>query len=282
MQRGHFNDPDLHYPGLDPVKQGLTLFLFGEWGTWKTSFAGQCPKPVFLSAGIEGGDDSLALLPELYGLPEPPPSYRITGTAMMQNKVDLVTTRYAEMDVNTVVVDSITYYVDIWIQELMKQRYDDPKVRARIEKRGGAATIMEMQDWGVLAMHIRDLAVKLHNSPLNIVWIAGQADVVARDGSGNSRVIGVEPMIKGETRFKLPGMCKMIVQAAREMQPDPQAKGRMKIVPAFYTSPTTMCTMLRHKFGNAFPEGRIADPEYGNMPTFRALYERVGQYMYVT
>ena len=36
----NLNDPDVHYPG-QKMKQGITTFLFGAPGTWKTTWAGQ-------------------------------------------------------------------------------------------------------------------------------------------------------------------------------------------------------------------------------------------------
>jgi len=275
-------DPDIFYPGQGVVKQGITMFLYGGWGTWKTSFAGTFPKPVFLSVGTEGGDDALGLLPELYNIATPP-TYHISGAAMMKQKVEYIAANYKALDYNTVVVDSIGFYTDLWVAELMDMRYRDPKIRARIEATGGAATIMDMRDWGVLAMHLRDLAVRLHNTSMNIIWIAGAKEVKEHNSQqGSTRVVAVEPLLQGQMAVKLPGMCKMIVYAASELVPDPNVPGRNKILPTFYTSPNYLARVVRHKYGNAFPEGRIADPDYYNLPTFRVFYERVGKYMYVT
>jgi len=277
----NLNDPDVHYPG-QKLKQGITTFLFGAPGTWKTTWAGQWPKPLFLSVGAEGGDDALAMLPSIYGVPAPP-SFHITSPDMMHKKIEMIRRDYARMGVNTIVVDSITYYVDMWIAQLMSLRYKDPKIKAKIERDGGDATNMTMRDWGLLAMHIRDLAMLLHNTPLNVIWIALEKEVKESDGQGGgSRTVAVDPYIRGEMAIKLPGMCKMIIHAHKELKPDPNVIGRMMIQPIYYTSPNFLTKMLRHKYGNAFPEGKLIDPTYGDIPTFNAIWSRIGNFVYVT
>ena len=279
--RSSFRDNDLHVPG-DQALRGITAFVFGSPGTWKTTWAGQWPKPVFLSVGQEGGDDALVQLPSIYGVPIPR-VYTITSYEAMHQKVNQIVSHYREMDINTVVVDSITYYVDLWIAQLMEKRYNDPKIKAKIEQQGGEATNMTMRDWGILAMHIRDIAMALHKTPLNVIWTALEKEVKQNDeAQGTSRVVAVEPYIKGEMAIKLPGMCKMIVHAHKEMKPDPHAVGRMFTQPVYYTSPNFMTKLVRHKYGNAFTEGRLIDPQCGDLPTFRAIWDRIGRFVYRT
>jgi hypothetical protein len=279
-------DPDLRYPGHGAVKQGVTVFLFGGVGTWKTTFAGTWPKPLFLSVGPEGGDDALAMLPDLYNVAAPP-CYHVTGTKMMVDKVERIVRDYKTMDINTVVVDSVTYYVDMWIAELLGIRMHDPKVRKRMDKLGVDATSMTMRDWGLLAMHIRDIAMKLHKTELNVIWVALEKEIKENDEQqGTSRVVAVEPYIRGETHVKLPGMCKMIIHAHKDMKPDtnPAAMGRMRVQPIYYTSPNWLTKSVRHKYGASFAEGKLVDPDpnYGDFPSFRAIQARIGKFVYTT
>lgn len=276
-----YQDPDLRIPG-EQITGGVSVFLYGGVGTWKTTWAGQWPKAAFLSIGPEGGDDALVQLPELYGVPVPR-SYSIQSTKMMADKIDLLARNYVAMDVNTVVIDSITYYVDLWIAELMELRYNDQKIRDKIEKAGGQATNLTMRDWGILAMHIRDIAIKLHKTRLNVIWIALEKEIKENnEQQGTSRVVAVEPYIRGESYIKLPGLCKMIIHAAKELQPDPAAPGRMTAHPIYYTSPNYLTKMVRHKYGNAFPEGKLVDSTGSTVPSFRAIWERIGKFVYYT
>lgn len=285
MQQSIVQDPDLHIPGQGAdTKLGVTIFLFGDVGTWKTSFAGTFPKPLFFSVGPEGGDDALAMLPELYGV-KAPLSYHITSQDMMRKKVEVVCREYKDMDINTVVIDSVTYYVDLWIAELMEFRYKDPKIRKKMENQGVNSTIMTMRDWGLLAMHIRDLAMRLHKTELNVIWTALEKPIKENDENmGTSRIIAVEPYVRGETFIKLPGMCKMIIHAQKEMKPMTNAPGRMFIQPVYYTAPNYLTKMVRHKYGNRFPEGKLVqpDPQYGDIPSFGAIYSKIGEFIYMT
>lgn len=276
----NYVDPDLRTPGESG--RGITVFLYGAPGTWKTTWAGQWPKPVFLSIGQEGGDDALAQLPSIYGVPIPR-VYTITSAKMMVEKIQRIARDHRAMDVNTVVIDSLTYYVDLWIAEVMATRYADPKIRAKIEATGGEAAVMTMRDWGLLAMHLRDVAMQLHRTPLNIIWTALEKEMKENnEAQGTSRVVAVEPYVRGESAVKIPGMCKMIIHAHKEMKPDTRAPGRMFTQPVYYTSPNYLTKLVRHKYGTAFPEGKLTDSQNGDLPTFRAIWERIGQFVYAT
>lgn len=285
MEQQLLQDPDLRIPGqAGGVKQGVTIFLFGDVGTWKTTFAGTFPKPLFFSIGPEGGDDALAMLPDLYGIPAPP-SYHITTSTMMREKIGHVCQNYRAMGINTVVLDSVTYYVDLWIAQLMEFRYKDPKIRKKMQNQGVDASSMTMRDWGLLAMHIRDLAMHLHKTELNVIYTSLEKPIKESDENmGTSRIVGVEPYIRGESYIKLPGMCKMIIHANKEMKPDPNAMGRMRVQPVYYTSPNYLTKIVRHKYGNRFAEGKLVDPnpQYGDFPSFNALYSRIREFVYMT
>lgn len=276
-----YDDPDLHYPG-DKVRQGITVFLFGAPGTWKTTWAGQWPKPVFLSVGVEGGDDALVMLPSLYGVPVPP-VYQVNTTQMMKKKIEYIASNYSRLGINTVVIDSITYYIDLWISQLMEIRFNDPKIRRKFEESGIDASAMSYREWGMLAMHIRDLAMTLHRTSLNVIWIALEREIKGKDqGDMGSRIVGVEPFIRGEAYVKLPGMCKMIIHAHKDLKADPKVPGRMMVQPVYYTSPNWQTKLLRHKYGNAFPEGKLVSADGSDAPTFMSIWNRIGKFVYYT
>jgi hypothetical protein len=278
-----FQDPDLHYPGATTqLKQGVTTFLFGSVGTWKTTWAGTWPKPIFLSVGAEGGDDALAMLPSLYGIPIPP-VYHITSQSMMVQKVEQIAAHHQAMDVNTVVVDSVTYYVDMWIAEVMGGRMNDPKIQDKMRRSGIDAVSMTTRDWGLLAMHMRNLMMRLHNAGLNVIWISLEKEIKqGGEGPDSRTVIAVEPYIRGETFIKLPGMCKMIIHADKMLKPDFNVPGRMYTQPVYYTSPNMKTKIIRHKYGNAFPEGKLMDWQGGDLPHFWGVDSRIGQFVYKT
>ena len=83
-------------------------------------------------------------------------------------------------------------------------------------------------------------------------------------------------------------MCKMIIHAKKEMFPapnpsnDPTLMGRMIAIPKFYTSPNQLTQIVRHKYGNSFPEGCLVDSKYGTFPTWEAINQRIGNFVYRT
>lgn len=260
-------DPDLHIPGEGPLRNGCTVFLFGGIGTIKTTWAGTWPNPVFLSAGQEGGDDSLSQLPQLLGVSKPP-VYQISSTKMMRDKVEYIRRMHKQYGWCTVVIDSVSMYFDIYIREIIE-----------IYQNLGKEPIMQQRDWGFLEAHVcKEIAQTLHGTQLNVIWIALQKEKFERQRNGEATLVGVEPMMQGAAKMKLPAMCKMVIYADKALTPS--ASGAMVSTPVFHTSPSMLAKDVRHKYGNAFPEGKLTDPEFGTWPTFRAVDERIGQFIY--
>ena len=268
LQQQQVIDPDLVYPGQTMIQNGLTVFLYGGIGTIKTTFAGTAPSPVFLSAGIEGGDDSLAALVSIWGI-NPPPVYQIVSPLMMRQKAQFIIRNYERYGWKTVVIDSVTSYMDMWIRE---------KVMAY--QKDGKDPQMQMRDWGFLEVHMmKELAQSLHATKLNVIWIClTKEKYSAPDRSGERHLEGVEPLIQGATKIKLPSLCKMVIFADKKLMPI--AGGGVQSTPVFHTAPTLHAKDPRHKYGNTFPEGKLVTQQYGEWPVWQALEERIGHYIY--
>jgi hypothetical protein len=269
-QQNQIWDPDLYVPGKSIRKTGVTVFLYGLLGTIKTTWAGSWPSPVFLSAGQEGGDDSLESLPELLGI-DAPPVYQINSTKMMRDKVNYIAQSYKTYGWKTVVIDSVTFYLDIYMREVIMGY-----------QRAGKDPMMQQRDWGYMENHIcKEIAQTLHSTNLNVIWIALAKEKWSRkDRQGDSYVDGVQPMMSGGTATKLPAMCKMVMYADKQLALGSDGQ-QMVPQPVFRTSPNNMTKdLVRHKYANAFPEGHLVDPEYGSWPTFRAIDSRIGQFIY--
>lgn len=273
-------DKDLHYPGQSIGSTGMTVFLFGQSGTWKTTWAGTWPSPIFLSCGVEGGDDSLAMLPFIFGEQmKVPPVYQITSVAMMRQKVDTICRYYEQMAWKTVVIDSITFYADLWIHERLKDREEKYKQ-------------MTTRDWGALENHIvKELAQRLHATRLNVIWIALEKQRTKTAENGDIHIEEEKPHVQGGTAVKLPAACKMIIHAKQEFSADMSlpGSGRMKGTPVYYTAPSRLARGVRTRYGVYFPEGCLVDPGNPNaqppvpastLPTFAAVDSRIGTFIY--
>lgn len=262
-------DPDLYVPGKSERRKGVTVFLFGLLGSIKTTWAGTWPSPVFLSAGQEGGDDSLEILPQLWGV-DPPPVYHINSTKMMRDKVNYIAQAYKTYGWKTAVVDSVSFYLDIYMREVILAY-----------QRAGKDPQMQQRDWGFMENHIvKEIAQTLHNTEMNVIWISlAKEKWSSPDRSGERTVTGIAPMMSGQAATKLPAMCKLVIFADRQMVPDTQ--GKLRPQPIYRTSPDLMTKdLVRHKYGNAFPEGHLLDAQFGSWPTFSAIDSRIGQFIY--
>lgn len=269
-------DPDLYIPGAQTNQNGMTVFVYGIAGTWKTSWAGSWPSPVFLSSGTEGGDDALAMLPSLTGKPTPP-VYRIDSSAMLSNKVEFISRNYERFGWKTVVLDSLTFMSDTWIAEIVGAR-----IRAAMAaNKPDANTQMQQRDWGFLEnFFVKDIAQTLHRTKLNVIWIALERELTETKPNGEMTVVGRRPYVQGGMRTKIPAMCKLIIHAEKTFTSDPQNPSRRLVKPIYWTSPSWMTPDIRHKYGGAFPEGKLVDPQYGDWPTFDAVNSRLGQFIY--
>jgi hypothetical protein len=146
------------------------------------------------------------------------------------------------------------------------------------KKDAGKDPQMVIRDWGLLENHImKEMAQQLHNTELNVIWIALQKEKTNDDQA----IEAVMPFIQGKaTSIKLPGMCKMIIHADKQMEADMAVPGRMLSKPIFWTSPSRLCKDVRHKYGNAFPEGCLMDERGGTYPTFWGVHSRIGNFIY--
>lgn len=260
--------PDLRMAGEDE-STGFTCLLMGELGTWKTSFAATAPNPLFLSILEEGGDEALKYVPELYGVAQPP-SFRIKKKQQMSEYIGWIEQNAKALGFCTIVVDPLNGYQDLWISELMKKRRDAGMAEDQIA--------MQQQDWGAIEMHlVKDLMPRLHRTGLNVIWICHEDTKYDRPTKQqplpSARWIG--PMLQGAAAKKLPINCKMVLRATKLAEPDMQVPGHYKIRSTFWTMPSGLDLVVRHKYGNSFPEGKLV-PEPG-MPyaTFYDIYKRI-------
>ncbi len=272
---------------------GMTVLIYGHPGTFKTTWAAQWPGVVFLSIASEGGDDALKLYPEIAkSLCERsqmkdcppvfntarPPRISIHSDVQLIEEVEKICLHHKEWHVCTVVVDSLSYLIDLWVDNFVERaEKNDPNWRRRVDKQGGE--LLGPKEWGYLNMYLRSLRVKLSNQGLNVIWTCIQRDYFKQVNQNEQVLEKSEPAITGQTKVKLPGMCKIHINAVREKIPHPTAMGRMIIQPKFYTAPDAY-TDMRHKYWTKFPAGYLKDPEFDSLPTFRAMWAELYEYIY--
>jgi hypothetical protein len=274
----HLN-PSFVVPGQDAT--ALTLFIFGGFGTRKSSVAGTFPGALVLSAGNERGDKALEYLPQLYGVPVPP-VLPIASPADMLAHVDWCVRFAKQSGFGTIIVDSLGFYSDLWISHLMKRRRDAMKGSGLSDDQMADAIQMRKQDWGALETHmIKDVAARLHSTGLNVIWIVNEKKLMEQDEKKQTtRVTGVVPYISGATAGKLPGLCDMIIYADKTMAVNNRT-GKLEATVVWHTDAQWLTKDIRHRYALSFPEGRIVDPNGYPGPTFWGFYSRIPNSIYV-
>ena len=222
----------------------LSTFIFGPLRTSKTTSAATWPKPVFLSAGNEGGDTSLRGMDV--------DVIKINSVADMKEAVAYIDA-YGQKKHGwrTVVVDSLTYYSDLFVQAASNNG-EKP---------------LQQRDWGLLDLHLQKwLLPKLMSMPYHTVWIANEVEIKNSDGN----VVSYSPSLYGQTKTKFPGATDLIVRTMIRSVRNPNTQ---KLETEYlYRTVSTDGSPIGGRFGSAFSSGTI--PAH-----FKAIAQQIGPYI---
>jgi hypothetical protein len=230
----------------DMPPKPLHAFVYGPLRTGKTQFASTFPKPVFLSIGTEGGDTTLQFVAQDTQI------ISIRSQKDMQEAIEYIRLYGSKFGWQTIVVDSITYYSDLVVQELTQN----------------GTKPMRQPDWGMLDLHLQKwLLPTLRLMPQHVVWIAIEQAQKGKDGE----IRGIEPMLYGKSASKLPGACDLILHSEVA-----QVRVEGKLVPSYImrTIPYDGAT-AGGRFGTAFASGQI--PAH-----FAFIAQAIGKYIGVS
>jgi hypothetical protein len=220
--------------------------IYGPVRIGKTSTAATWPRPVFLSAGVEKGDTTLRSFPGI-------DVAQINSVADMQQAVDWISANYKSRGWETVVVDAVTFYADIFITDMMDTKREGKKK----EK-------MEQQDWGMLDTHLQKwLLPRLHKLDVNVVWIALEQEQKDEEG----KIISRQPMLYGKTAVKFPAACDLIAYMSMAQIKNTQT-GRIEEHRVLRTAPYNGAMAGGRFPPDTFPEGWI-------WPNYQYIYARL-------
>lgn len=200
---------------------------------------------------------------------------------------------YKEWGVGTVVVDSGSYLCRLWISDLLEARYwqagrSQPnktaqRTVAQAERMGG--DILGPPEYGMLAQFLSRIQTSLAKLPVNVIWIVNKEEIwepagkaTGTAGISDLKLKGERPGLTGRvSKVYIPGSTDLIVDATVDLERDMSVtsmdaqRARQKRTPTFWTVPSAVMPDVRHRFFDAFPKGRIEDPELKE-PTFRAVW----------
>lgn len=200
---------------------------------------------------------------------------------------------WKQWGIATVVLDSTTFLERLWMSDFAQYRLSkiagktvsipgltsakderDPVIRwaKRMDEQGGIA--LEQSDFGLLAQYFQNIQERLNSLPVNRVLTAHPVDY--RNAKGDLESTWVA--LAGKSKTFIPGGADLIIQAEMKSEPvkSGPAIGRAIVKPVYWTIPDEYSkNTVRHRFAFAFPEGKLVDPEFGDEPTFRALYMKM-------
>lgn len=188
-----------------------TIMSYGESRSGKTFFAGTWPRPLFLSDVSEGGWTTLQTMdpglfweekikPQVWGIEEPKDMMQAIGDAE-----PLI----AKGVVQTIVIDSLTFYNDLFLAYLY-----------RLQSKDGRSPDTR-RIYGDLGRHLRELRIRIHALGANVIWLC-----LAKLPDDMNAIGG--PMISGQEAKKVSAGCDHIF-FHRSFQPSPNAPHEFEV-----------------------------------------------------
>jgi hypothetical protein len=174
-----------------------TFCAYGATGVGKTTWAASFPRPVFLSETTESGYESLRGISD-EALFEPGVQPIVLGIEKMNDMAiarEVLAPMILSGQVQTVVVDSLTFYADLYLNYLFEIH--------------SASAGANLKAYGALGQHLRDLRVKWHSMGCNVVSLC-----LAQDPD-EDRPNGL-PSIPGKEANKYGASCDFLLYLRHE------------------------------------------------------------------
>jgi len=176
----------------NPKAPRYTFCGYGPTGSGKTTWAASFPRPVFLSETTESGYESLRGLSDDM-LFEPGVRPIVIGIEKMNDMAiarEILTPHILSGMVQSVVIDSLTFYADLYLNYLFAIH--------------AASQGANLKAYGALGQHLRDLRVRWHQMGCNVVSLC-----LAQDPD-EDRPNGL-PSIPGKEAGKFGASCDFLL-----------------------------------------------------------------------
>lgn len=166
--------------------QRITALSYGPSRSGKTRFAGSWPRPLFLSDATESGWTTLSNMNRevLFEPDHFPIVWAIENAQDMAKAVHQAEPLIKRGEVQTLVIDSLTFYSDLFFNFL--------------ENVGGTKDPRQL--YQKLAAHLKTIREQIHLLGCNVVWLC-----LAKDPGEDQPVGG--PMLSGQNAAKFAAGC---------------------------------------------------------------------------
>lgn len=175
-----------------------TVCGYGGLGSGKTEFFATWPRPLFISAKAEKGWETLTGLvrqrPEkLFEQSFIPKVWVVDGAKDMMNAIKSKVPEYQKKDnIQTLVIDSLSYYADGVFDDQLQRQQESGKEDTRAL-------------YGWLRTHLRHVIQETHRYPLNICWLCLDKEPDKERGTKGG------PLIAGRSQQFVPGACSLYI-----------------------------------------------------------------------
>lgn len=158
-----------------------TVLAYGSTRSGKTHWAATAPRPLFISDATESGWTTIQNMDRaLWWEPQIKPQVMaIENVSDMTNAFAKAQLLVASGKVRSIVIDSLTFWADLYLAYLYNliTSHDTRKI------------------YGELGIHLRDLRVKWHGLPANVIWLC-----LPKEPDEENKVGG--PLIPGQQAAK--------------------------------------------------------------------------------
>ncbi len=236
-------------------QQYITVLSYGDTRTGKTRFAATFPNTVVIADAGERGWDTIIHMPtgEFYHPGKAPLVLPVRDQAEMSAALTVVEGWVKAGLVDTVVIDSITFYAESWLQNTKRLFKGEPDNYAL---------------YGGLLDHLAFIRKLVHGWPCNVVWLA----LAAPPENKPKRQGG--PLLPGQSRDRFPPACQycfyhLVWDATGDVeQPDGSMAKQSWLV---YEARTQR---WEDYLAGGRDNGRLPDPLH--YPTYRMIAEHLG------
>lgn len=182
---------------INAPKRRVTVMSYGASRAGKTRFAATFPRPLFLSDNSEGGWETIRnmnpedwyepdVTPRVWAMEKPEDIVKSIANVegICRGPLTVNGRHYKPGDIQTVVVDSLTFYSDTFLAHLTRTMKDMRQV------------------YQSLGSHLREVMIRMHELPVNVVWIC-----LEKGPPEDNPTQGAGPLIPGQTKDKAPPRC---------------------------------------------------------------------------